>query len=465
MSTLTAPSSFHYPETAREGFLESADIVLRDGTHISPEEVWDFLTRIGPERYPALYDVSKYYSRRISGDVTLPAILKNTYLHMTMDDRISRAKAKGTPVIFVQGGQSVDPYYAAGGIALRPASTGSWAIRRERGLTRNQEELIGRENKQKAYNEISFEICNSAGYERIQAGDLPVDMVAPFSCLRCSDVSYGLEAHRHGRRKDVKLQLVDYPLANQKDKPWAVEYFAENLRQLTRSINELSGKTTGAEELRREIKVHNEGRRLATEIADLWWSAEVPPTTGKDRRDLFQLGGMEMHGDPEASLSLLREIKGYLIERIKRGEKGIGVDPKAKRVFVCGSCVFPSDYRMEEAGAIIVGQDNHWSDITTLVEEEGDPFINLSKAVLSYPYEQPIKERARWTAEQIKKSRADGVLFLYKWGCNTQSAAARMLVDEIKASTGLPTLIIEDDMQANQTEQLQNRVNAFVEML
>jgi len=40
-----------------------------------------------------------------------------------------------------------------------------------------------------------------------------------------------------------------------------------------------------------------------------------------------------------------------------------------------------------------------------------------------------------------------------------------MLVDEIKASTGLPTLIIEDYMQANQTEQLQNRVNAFVEML
>jgi benzoyl-CoA reductase/2-hydroxyglutaryl-CoA dehydratase subunit BcrC/BadD/HgdB len=257
---------------------------------------------------------------------------------------------------------------------------------------------------------------------------------------------------------------VDYPLANQKDKPWAVEYFAENLRQLTRSINELSGKPTGDAELRHEIKVHNEGRLLATEIADLWWSAEVPPTTGKDRRDFFQLGGMEMHGDPEASLSLLREVKGYLADRIRRGEKGIGVNPKAKRIFVCGSCVFPNDYRMEEAGAIIVGQDNHWSDITTLVEEEGDPFINLAKAVLSYPYEQPIKERARWTAEQIKKSRTDGILFLYKWGCNTQSAAARMLVDEIKASTGLPTLVIEDDNQ-NQTEQLQNRVDAFVEML
>jgi benzoyl-CoA reductase/2-hydroxyglutaryl-CoA dehydratase subunit BcrC/BadD/HgdB len=460
-----APGYFTYPETAREGFLGSADIVLRDGTRITPQEVWDFLTKVGPERYPGLYDNSRYYGGRISGEVSFPAILKHTYLLMTMDDRLRKAKAQGTPIIFVQGGQSVDPYYAAGGIALRPASTGIWARRRERGLTRNQEELRGREDKQKAYNEISFEICNSAGYEHIQAGDLPVDMIGPFTCLRCSDVSYGLEAHRHGQRRDVKLQLVDYPLADQRNKPWAVEYFAENLRELTRNINALSGRRTGEEELRREIRLHNAGRRLATELAELWWAAELPPTTGKDRRDLFQLGGMEVHGDPQASLSLLREAKATLAERIRRKGSGIGVHPKAKRIFVCGSCVFPNDYRMEEAGAIIVGNDNHWSDITTLVEEEGDPFLNLARAVLSYPYEQPLKERARWTAEQIRKSRTDGILFLYKWGCNTQSAAARMVVDELKALTGLPTLIIEDDMQRTQTEQLQNRVNAFVEML
>jgi benzoyl-CoA reductase/2-hydroxyglutaryl-CoA dehydratase subunit BcrC/BadD/HgdB len=201
------------------------------------------------------------------------------------------------------------------------------------------------------------------------------------------------------------------------------------------------------------------------EIADLWWSAEVPPTNGKDRRDLFQTGGMEMHGDPEASLSLLKEARRYIEDRVKRKVKGVGVHDKPARLFVCGSCVFPNEYRTEAAGGIIVGNDNHWSDITTFVEEEGDPYYNLSKAILSYPYEQPIEERARWTVEQIKKSRADGVLFLYNWGCNTQSAIARMLVDEIKKQTGLPTLIIEHEMRGTQTEQLQNRINAFVEMV
>lgn len=263
----------------------------------------------------------------------------------------------------------------------------------------------------------------------------------------------------------MKLFLADYPLDHQKDKEWAIEYFAANIKRLIETIDDLTGKTTTTEDLRKEIKLHNEGRKLAIEIAELWWSAQIPPTNGKDRRDLFQLGGMELHGDPEASLGLLHEAKANIQYRVENKIKGDGVADNPARIFVCGSCVFPNEYQTEAAGGIIVGNDNHWSDITTLVEEEGDPFYNLSKAILSYPYEQPIKERAQWTIEQIKKSRADGVVFLYNWGCNTQSAVARALVDEIKSNTGLPTLIVEHEFGTKQSEQLQNRINAFVEML
>ena len=145
--------------------------------------------------------------------------------------------------------------------------------------------------------------------------------------------------------------------------------------------------------------------------------------------------------------------------------KGDGVADRPARIFVCGSCVFPNEYRTEEAGGIIVGNDNHWSDISTLVEETGDPCLALSRAILSYPYEQDIAGRARWTIEEIRRSRADGVLFLYNWGCNTQSAIARAICDTIREETGLPTLVIEHEFRAEQSEQLQNRVNAFVEMV
>jgi benzoyl-CoA reductase/2-hydroxyglutaryl-CoA dehydratase subunit BcrC/BadD/HgdB len=466
MAVLAQAKLYTYPEDIKDEFLQSDNITLRDGTEVTPQEVWEFLTVEGPKRYPNVYDTSNYFGRKISGDNTLPYTLKGNYLLMTMDDRMTKAKENRVPLVFVQGGQSVDPYYAAGAIALRPASTGIWASRKYRGLNLNQEEIRSADQKEQAYRSISFEACNTAGYETIQEGILPIDMVAPFSCLRCSDVSYGLEAHRHGHRADdVDLFLVDYPLGDQRNKEWAVEYFAENIHKLLERIDKLTGRKTTAEDLHKEIKLHNEGRRFAMEIAELWWSTDIPPTNGKDRRDVFQYGGMEVHGDPNATLSLLKEAKENIQHRVEKGIKGPGVSDDPARIFVCGSCVFPNEYRTEEVGGIIVGNDNHWSDITTLIEEEGDPFYNLAKGILSYPYEQSIKERAEWTVGQIRKSRADGVLFLYNWGCNTQSAIARAMVDEIKRQTGLPTLIIEHEGRARQSEQLQNRINAFVEMI
>jgi len=461
------PHVFRYPEEVRDEFVKTADIEFRDGSRVTATEVWDYLTKIGPVKFPNLYDASNLYRGRLSPDVTLAYTLKNAYLSMTLHDRMTKARADGHPIVFVQGGQSVDPYFAAGAIALRPASTGSWARRQRTGLTRNQDELEGQQAKQKAFSAISFEVCQSAGYEHIQEGDVPVDLVAPYTALRCSDVSYGTEAHRHGPKADkVKLLLVDYPLDHQKDKDWAIRYFADNLRRLTKTIDEVSGRTTTEDDLAAEIKLHNEGRRLAVEIADLWWSAEHPPTNGRDRRAVFQLGGMEVHGDPVATLSVLREAKDHIARRVAANHRPPGIREKAARIYILGSCVSPNDLRTEEAGGILVGNDNHWSDITTIVGESGEPYYELAKAVLSYPYEQPLKDRATWTVEQIKKSRADGALFLYKWGCNTQSAIARLLVDEIKAQTrGLPTLIIEDDTSSTATEQLQNRVNAFIEMV
>jgi benzoyl-CoA reductase/2-hydroxyglutaryl-CoA dehydratase subunit BcrC/BadD/HgdB len=462
----TAPRYFRYPEEIREDFVRTDDIEFGDGSRVTAAEVWDYLTKVGPVKYPNLYDDTNTYFGRLSRDFTLPVNLKSAYLQMTMHERMSKARAQGHPIVFVQGGQSVDAYYAAGAIALRPALVGQWARRQRTGLTRNEDTLESAAAKQKAYNAISFEICNSGGYEHIQEGNVPVDLVAPITTLRCSDVSYGAEAHRHGPRKDdVELLIVDYPMAHQKDKEWAIQYFADNLRLLVKKIDSLTGRTTTEDDLVRTIQRHNEGRRLSLEIADLWWSAEHPPTNGQDRGSLFTLGRLEVHGDPVASLSILREAKRSIEKRVREGHRAQGVKENAARLFVCGSCVSPNSVRTEEAGGIIVGKDDQWSDVATLVRESGEPYYELAKASLSLPYEQSLTDRARWTAQEIKKSRAAGVVFLYKWGCNTQSAIAAPLIDEIRAQSGVPGIIIEDDMWNTSTEQVQNRVSAFVEMV
>lgn len=458
--------SFRYPDEYREQFLESADIVFNDGTVVSPEEIWEFLTKEAPREYPYAFEANIFYGGRVSEDVTLPAALKNTYLNLTLSRRMEKAKDRGETIAFIQGGQAIDPYTGAGAIALRPALVNNWYRGRIHGKNVNAEELSRKKDKERAFRGISFEACNTAGYEYIQEDNLRVDIIAPYSCLRCSDISYSLEAHRHGKRRDeVKLFLADYPMHNQADKEWATEYFAHNLRKLVENIDSLTGRKTTDDDLRNAIKLHNIGRRLALELSELWWTPETPPTNGSDRSALFTMGALEIHGDTLATLSVLREARDSIAERVKNGVAGYGLVKNPKRLFVCGSCVSPNNYRIEEAGGVVVGTDNAWSHIVTLVEEDGDPYYNLAKATLQYPYEQSIEKRAAWTIEQIKKSRADGVIFLYNWGCNTQSAISRAVCDIIRRETGLPTLVAENELRGLQPEQQQNRINAFIEMM
>jgi benzoyl-CoA reductase/2-hydroxyglutaryl-CoA dehydratase subunit BcrC/BadD/HgdB len=456
---------FRYSEANREQFLESDNITFNDGTVVTPEEIWNYLTVEGPIKYPSAYEVNIYQGNRASRDETLPTSLKTHYLGLTFSERMEKAKDKGKSIAFIQGGQAVDPYTAADTIALRPGLVNQWYNGLEHGNDINKANLRRRKSKEKAFHDMSFEACQTGGYEHVQAGNLRIDVIAPYTVLRCSDVSYGVEAHRHGPNKDVKLFNVDYPLRNQADKPWAIEYFAHNLRRLVGTLDEVTGRTTTEDDLTNAIKLHNEGRRLGTELAELWWSADIPPTNSADRASLVALGNLEAHGDIQASLSVLKEAKKYIAERVKNGIKGHAVADNPKRIFILGSCVGINGSRSEDAGAIVVGRDDQWSHCTTQVEESGDPYYNLAKTTLEYPYEQSIEKRAEWTIQQIRKSRADGVIFIHNWGCNTQAAIARPIVDIIKRETGIPTYIHERELGGLQHEQEQNRVNAFIEML
>lgn len=465
MSIGANPKFFQYSEEYKEQFLQSSDITFSDGTAVTPEEVWQYLTVEGPRKYPHAYEINLFQGGRAKRDQTLAPALKSAYLSLTLSDRMEKRKDQGKSIAFIQGGQAVDPYTAADTIALRPALVNSWYNNKEHGNNIYKSNLRRKEAKEKAYHNMSFEACQTGGYEHIQESDLRVDIVAPYSALRCSDVSYGLEAHRHGSNKNVKLFLVDYPMRNQADKKWAIEYFAQNLRKLTQALDEITGRKTTEEDLRAALKLHNEGRRLAIELAELWWSADVPPTDGGDRGNFVTLGSLEAHGDTHATLSVLKEARDTIASRVKNGIKGFGVADQPKRIFLLGSCVGLNSYRTEEAGAIVVGTDNMWSHVVSLVDEEGDPYYNLAKATLEYPYEQGIEKRAHWTIEQIKKSRADGVVFLHNWGCNTQAAISRAICDVIKRETGIPTFISERELGGLQHEQEQNRINAFIEMI
>lgn len=456
---------FSYPEELKSEFIETDDINFKDGTSVSTSEIWKFMTEEGPRRFPFAFDRSANHIGRLSDDVEFFSGIKRGYLTLGLRDRLLKAHEKGVPIILIQGGQSMDPYYAAGGIPLRPGFVSMWARDMKEGLNLREADRRGVEILESGRKTISIEACNQvAAHAAIDDGIVPVDLIAPYLCLRCSDMAYLVESHRN-KKGNVPRYLVDYPI-DQKNKEWAVDYVATMLRTLTKKISDISGKETTDKDLREEIKVENKGRQLARELTEIWWSAKLPPTNSTDFYGVPFLAN-DFVGDPVATVGVLEGTKKEVKERIKHSVKGTGVAEDPKRLYVCGSCVGPNPNHVEKAGAVLVGRDDNWSTVSTEVKVNGDPYENLAKAILSFPYEQPTEKRAEWTAEQVKKSKADGLIFMYQWGCNYQTSVGRMMADIIKEKTGVPTTFIEvgelGRMEA--LEQSENRVESFIEML
>jgi len=457
-------SIFTYPEELKKKLEATGDLVFKDGSNVTPEEIWQFMTVEGPKRYPNLFTKGK--NRGFSEDIDLVSGLKRNYFTTTLMDRLNKEAESGTPVILIQGGQSHEPYYAAGGVPIRPGIVGRWATNLKENMNYTEADLRRLQIREIGRQQLTVDACQTAGYEVIQNGLLPgITMVAPYLCNRCSDIGYGVEAHRHGK---VQLPLVnvDFPVNNQADKAWAREYVADNLRKLVKKIAEQSKLEVNDEILWKVIRLHNEKRRLAREYVNLWWSAKTPPTNSQDHTAIMGLGN-ESNSDPIVAKQILQESLLEVKERVKNNIKGKGIADDPVRLFICGSCVNPNHNVVDRAGGVVVGKDDGWSTIFFDVEETGDPYEQLAKTILSYPYELPTEERAHWVVEQVKKSRADGLIFMYQWGCNFQSAVARLVADIVKKETGIPTIIIERSMAESQEgqEQLHNRVEVFIEML
>ena len=110
-----------YPPEVKEDFLATGGLDFRYNPSVSAEEIWEFLTVEAPQRFPqAFIDDPNVFIIRPSPYVEFLWTLKYRYCMLTSKDRTAKARENGVPVVFVQGGQTQEPYYAAGAIAVRP---------------------------------------------------------------------------------------------------------------------------------------------------------------------------------------------------------------------------------------------------------------------------------------------------------------------------------------------------------
>jgi benzoyl-CoA reductase/2-hydroxyglutaryl-CoA dehydratase subunit BcrC/BadD/HgdB len=459
-------TTFRFPEEIKEPFIKTPGLHFLDGSYVDSRQIWDFMTEEGPRRFPFAYSIERNYQNRLSRDVNFFSGIKHSYLNLTLRDRLVKAHEKGIPIVHVEGGQTVDPYFAAGAIPIVPGPLRAMARDAEEGLNVKGASRRAMKIMEDGRQAISIECCNNpiGSIEAIHQGIVPVDMIAPYLCLRCTDYAYILEAYRT-KLKNTQLHFIDFPVT--RDGEWTVDYVAELIRDLVKKLGDLRGATVTENDLWTEIKRENHGRKLSRETVESIWNAEVFPVTSSDLSAIITSGRFD-RGDSAASVDYLEQANKEVAERVKKGVRGAGVQSdNPVRLLSVGSCFGLRADFVEDKGGVIVGTDDHLSKIYADVGESGNPYKEIAKTILKYNYELPTEQRAEYIIDLVRRSRADGVVCGYNWGCNYQSAVSRMIADIVKKETGVPTInlqVAELGLLEGQ-EQTQNRIEAFIEML
>ena len=456
---------FKYPERIKEAFVQTPGLHFRDGKYVDSEQIWEFVTEEAPARFPYAYSLEKRYGNRLSPDVDFFRGIKHNYLNLSFRDRIIEAHKNGTPIVHVEGGQTVDPYFAAGAIPVVPGPLRAMARDAQEGLGVKDAGRRAMKIMEDGRRAISIECCNNpvGSIEAINQKAVPIDMVAPYLCLRCTDYAYILEAYRT-KLKDTKLHFIDFPVT--RDGEWTVDYVAELIRDLVKKLGDLRGVTVTDDELWTEIRLENRGRALVRDTVETIWDAEEFPVVGSDLSSIITSGRFD-RGDSLACTEFLEQANAEVKERVKNKVRGANLPEKPVRILSVGSCFGMRSDFLESKGAVVVGTDDHLSKIFADVGESGDPYKEIAKTILSYDYELPTEERAHYVSNLVRRSRADGVVCGYNWGCNYQSAVSRMIADIVKKETGVPTINLQvaELGLLGDNEQTLNRLEAFVEML
>jgi hypothetical protein len=432
-----------YLEKARKIFLDKASgITYRDGTHYTPEDIWSWLFETtAPEKYPNIFVGIENY------DLESPGIVNFLFLYYSFYDHLVELKKRGA--VIVSRKETVpDLFFGLGAIPIRGGANA--ALR----------------NKVQKSAPTNIEACQTGSTERYE------DDAVPFTCqviptgVHCYDKpNNALSVARMGKAQ-IPTIFIDNPIESG-DTEWAIDYKVKSLRRAAEFIAEKVGQPIDEEAIRQEIKIGNQVRKAIWRIFELQGESDLPPFTSWEFETIIH-SGHNWAGEPEAYRDVIEEIARDVPDRINHKVSGFARNKNPVRIFVGGACTHFRPLMRPENGAIPVGVEWFLAPSHGTVEEEGDPFRAIVTGTPVKALQKPLVEHAEWFVEQLKRSRADGFIYGYHWGCNFASSAAHVICDVIKEKVGIPTFIMETEMigkTADESGGGLTRVDAFVEML
>ncbi|MBN1615517.1 MAG: 2-hydroxyacyl-CoA dehydratase [Deltaproteobacteria bacterium] len=245
--------------------------------------------------------------------------------------------------------------------------------------------------------------------------------------------------------------------------PASIRFFREELEMLKESLESFGGVEITDQRLKEALSLHNENRRLVAELYGM--RKEHPPAlTGGEMTRLLVAGA----GIPADEFhSLLKEMLRSI------GGNAGSVDEKKARVLLYG-CVMDDAGLVDliEAGGGSVVLDDTCigtRSFGTAGDAGDDPMEALCRMYFAdFLCPKVVRscdeERFEYLVQMAREYRVKGVIGYFMAWCDPHKFDQPVLRNYLEKA-GLPFLALEDDYTLSSSGAMQNRVQAFLEML
>jgi benzoyl-CoA reductase/2-hydroxyglutaryl-CoA dehydratase subunit BcrC/BadD/HgdB len=261
----------------------------------------------------------------------------------------------------------------------------------------------------------------------------------------------------------VPTYVLDLP--QKPDSSAAVKYFLEELNKFKDVMEQLTGNEVTVEQLKKEIILSNETRKLLHTLHDLR-KTDSPPISGVDMIKVMQKQYVLSAEDFKKALRTL-------IDEAEKIKADIKDDFTHKPRIMISGCPMPGGNTkvpeiIENRGGVIVieesctGTRSFWDP----VDESKDPMTALAERYIKIPCScmTPNDRRIDNILELAREFRVDGVVNYTLQFCHGYNIE-RYKVQQALKNAGIPVLSIETDYSDSDVEQIGLRVDAFMEML
>jgi bcr-type benzoyl-CoA reductase subunit C len=242
---------------------------------------------------------------------------------------------------------------------------------------------------------------------------------------------------------------------------YTIKWFAEETRRLIDAVEKHFGVKVEDDKLRSSIKVYNRSRILLDEF-DALRTSDEPPFTGTDALAVILAG-----------TTMPREEYNNLLEKfISESKKAKGISGKVRLMLVGSANDDVELVRVMEGSSALVVADNLCFGsrfYTDLVEEEGDPVLNLAKRYLAHNdcprMYGDYKRRLGILKEKVTKAKIDGIVLQNIRFCDLHGSENGLFERDLEKE-GIPCMRLEREYgPLVETGRMKMRVDAFIERI